>query len=415
MLNNYFRMPSHLARMRSSCVGPHIDGFIKVLVESGHSAHGVRKFIRPVAHFGRWADRAGVAIASWDEKTLVRFKAHLRRCRCERNRGVFKLVTKHIEQFFDYLRVEAVIAPALAETPAPRFSARSEEFADWMRRHRGVTERTLLIYQTVLRPFFAKLGERPERYSAERVQAFVVSHIGSFSRARARSTVTALRAFLRFLVAVGRVPNGLVLCVPKVPQWRLASLPRYLEPAQIQRIIESCDLASDQGMRDRAILLLLSRLGLRAGDIVAMDLGDVDWHRGTLRVLGKGRREVLLPLPQDVGDAMLAYLQRSRPDAANSRLFLSTLPPVRPFRNSSTVSSLVRRALQRAGISEAPSWGAHLLRHSAATAMLRAGGSLDTIAAILRHRSSDSTMHYAKVDLALLERVAQPWPGGAAC
>lgn len=416
MISNYFTMPSHLAQMRASCVGPHLDGFIEHLVARGYTAHGVRKFVRPVAHFGRWADRSGAGIASWDEKTLRRFQAHLRRCRCEPNRGVFKLAIEHVEQFFEYLRAEAAIAPAsLRIAPAPRFSALSEQFAGWMRRHRGLTEGTLLVYQTLLRRFLEKHGERPERYTADKVRTFVVSHIGRLSRSRARSTVTALRAFLRFLVAEGRVPAGLVLCVPKVPQWRLASLPRYLEAAEVERVVSSCDVKSSRGMRDHAILLLLSRLGLRAGDIVAMELDDIDWGRGTLRVRGKGRREVLLPLPQDVGDAMLAYLQHGRAAAASSRLFLSSQAPVQPFQGPSAVSTLVRTALERAGVANPPSRGAHLLRHSAATAMLRAGGSLDTIAAVLRHQSSDTTTHYAKVDLALLERVAQPWPGGAAC
>lgn len=415
MLSNYFTMPWHLAQMRASCVGPYLDGFITMLVARGYSAHGVRKFVRPVAHFGRWADRAGADVASWDLKTLRRFGAHLRRCRCEPNRGVFELATEHVESFVDYLRAEEVIPPAPAIASAPRFSGLSEEFADWMRRHRGVAEGTLVIYQSVLRPFFARCGERPERYTPDRLRAFVVEHVGGLSRSGARSTVTALRVLLRFLVAEGRVQAGLVMCVPKVPQWRLASLPRYLEAAEVQRVVESCDVESSLGVRDHAILLLLSRLGLRAGDVVAMQLDDVDWRHGTLRVLGKGRREVLLPLPQDVGDAMLAYLQRGRPAVATSRLFLTTSPPLQPFRGPSSISGIVRRALERAGISDPPSRGAHLLRHSAATAMLRAGGSLDTIAAVLRHQSSDTTTHYAKVDLSLLERVAQPWPGGASC
>jgi site-specific recombinase XerD len=415
MISDYFTMPSHVAQIRSTCVGAHLDGFTETLAARGYSTIGVRRFIRPVAHFGRWAERAGACIESWDEETLHRFQAHLRRCTCEPNRGVFRHAVEHVEQFFGYLRTQAVIVPALPIVPAQRFSALSEQFADWMRCHRGVTTGTLHVYQSVLRPFLVKLGEQPERYTAGGVRTFVVGHIGRLGRAQAHSTVTGIRAFLRFLVATGRVPAGLVLCVPKVPQWRLASLPRYLEDADVRRVVDSCNLKSSCGMRDHAILLLLSRLGLRAGDIVAMEFDDVDWRRSTLRVCGKGRREVLLPLPQDVGEAVLAYLQHGRPIAASSRLFLTTQAPIGPFESSSAVSSLVRAALERAGIANPPSHGAHLLRHSAATAMLRAGGSLDTIAAVLRHQSSDTTMHYAKVDLGLLKRVAQPWPGRAAC
>jgi site-specific recombinase XerD len=148
---------------------------------------------------------------------------------------------------------------------------------------------------------------------------------------------------------------------------------------------------------------------------VALTLGDLDWHRATLRVRGKGRRDAQLPLPQDAGDALLAYLERGRPVVASERTFLTVRPPARPFATSASISNVVCFALERAGIHDPPSRGAHLLRHSAATAMLRAGTSLDTISTLLRHRSPDSTAHYAKVDVAMLLQVAQPWPGGASC
>jgi integrase len=200
-----------------------------------------------------------------------------------------------------------------------------------------------------------------------------------------------------------------------VPQWRLSALPRYLEAPDLKRVVNSCDLTTGHGLRDYAILVLLSRLGLRAGDVVRATLEDFDWQRGTLRVFGKSRREVLLPLPQEVGDAVLAYLDRGRPKSTSERVFLTMRAPTRPFASSAAVSDIVRFALARAGISNPPSRGAHLLRHSAATAMLRSGGSLDTIATVLRHQSADTTAYYAKVDVEMLQQVAQPWPGGASC
>lgn len=192
-------------------------------------------------------------------------------------------------------------------------------------------------------------------------------------------------------------------------------MPRYLEVPDIKRVVGSCDLTTALGLRDHAILLLLSRLGLRAGDVVAMALDDIDWSRGTLRVRGKSHRESALPLPQDVGDALLAYFERGRPKSTSARVFLTVNAPTRPFASSSTISDVVRFALLRAGIRNPPSRGAHLLRHSAATAMLRAGGSLETIATVLRHRSPQTTAYYAKVDVAMLQQIAQPWPEGAAC
>ena len=180
-------------------------------------------------------------------------------------------------------------------------------------------------------------------------------------------------------------------------------------------MVASCDLGKPLGVRDRAILLLLVRLGLRAGDITAMRLDDINWDAGTVRVLGKGRKEVCLPLAQETGEALIEYLVNVRPAANTDHVFLCSNAPVRPLANSSTVSGIVRIALQRAGIANPPSKGAHLLRHSAATDMLRSGASLDVIATVLRHQSSDTTAHYAKVDIEMLGEIVQPWPEGSPC
>jgi integrase len=182
--------------------------------------------------------------------------------------------------------------------------------------------------------------------------------------------------------------------------------------ADVERLIACCDLATPSGIRDKAILLLLARLGLRAGDILTMRLGDVDWKDGTIRVSGKGRREVCLPLPQDAGDALLHYITRIRQSAVYDQIFLRSLAPFRPVRQ---ISSVVGLGLKRAGITNAPSRGARLLRHSAATGMLRAGATLDAIGAVLRHRSPDTTMQYAKVDTGMLGAIAQPWLGDVTC
>jgi integrase len=192
--------------------------------------------------------------------------------------------------------------------------------------------------------------------------------------------------------------------------WKLSGLPRYLEAADVDRLIYCCDLTKPHGVRNRAVLLLLARLGLRAGDIVSMRLDDVDWDAGTVRIRGKGRKEVRLPLPHDVGEALAEYLVAARPATEIEQVFLCANAPIRPFATSASVSDIVRFAVQRAGITDAPSKGAHMLRHSAATAMLRSGASLDAIAAVLRHQSSEMTAYYAKVDAKLLQEVALPWP-----
>ena len=230
-----------------------------------------------------------------------------------------------------------------------------------------------------------------------------------------RAVTAALRAYLRFLAARGACQPWLDQAVPTIPQWRLSTMPRYLPKADIERLISSCDLTKPHGVRDHAILLLMARLGLRAGDIADMRLDDIAWAQGTLRVRGKSRRETDLPLPQDAGDALLDYLERTRPTVDVERVFLRSVAPFRPLNHRSTVSSIVRTAIRRAGIADPPSSGAHLLRHSAATSMLREGATLEAIGAVLRHSSPDTTAHYAKVDFAMLRQVVQPWPEAWSC
>ncbi len=259
------------------------------------------------------------------------------------------------------------------------------------------------------------LGNDPALYNAAAIRHAIENKASRYSRATAQGFATALRAYLRFLASHGRCRSGLEAAVPTFPQWKLSALPRYLVADDIERVIASCDRDTRCGLRNCAILLLLARLGLRAGDIVNMRLEDVDWDEGTLRVHGKGRREVRLPLPQDAGDALLVYLEQARPPVAIDRIFLCVPAPYRAFPSSVVVSGIVQGALARAGIANPPSRGANLLRHSAATSMLRAGTTLDAVSTVLRHRSLDTTAHYAKVDIAMLRPIAQPWPGGAPC
>jgi site-specific recombinase XerD len=259
------------------------------------------------------------------------------------------------------------------------------------------------------------LGFDPATYNASLIRRFIIEEAERCSPSVINETIKALRGYLKFLVAHGVCQPGIEGAVPAVAQWRLSSLPLYLLPTDVEKLIMTCDLTTPVGIRDHAILLLLARLGLRNGDILTMCLSDIDWDGGTLMVCGKGRREVRLPLPQDAGDALLSYLTEARPHTGNTRVFLTSCAPFRPFKYTSNVSSVVNRGLKRAGITNAPSRGATLLRHSAATAMLRSGATLDAIGVVLRHRSVNTTAHYAKVDFPTLKKVVQPWPGDESC
>lgn len=237
-----------------------------------------------------------------------------------------------------------------------------------------------------------------------------MEHCHGKSPAVIKHGATALRMFVRFLAAEGGCPAGLEGAIPLIPHWRLSSLPRYLQAEEVERIVASCDSATAVGKRDRAILLLLARLGLRAGDIVQMRLGDIDWNDAWLHVCGKSRRQTCLPLTQEVGDALVAYLQAGRPQTDGDRLFVCCRAPFRPFAGHPAVSVIVARAMRRAGVTPPGRGAAHLLRHSVATALLRQGAPLHEIAALLRHRSIQTTQIYAKVDVSMLQQIAQRWP-----
>jgi site-specific recombinase XerD len=233
------------------------------------------------------------------------------------------------------------------------------------------------------------------------------------SQEKSKILATAIRMFLRFLIARGNCATGLEHAVPSVARWRLSSRPKYLPDKDVESLINSCDQASPLGARDRSILLLIARLGLRAGEVSALRMGDFSWTDGTLVISGKNRHETRLPLPQEVGDAILHYLKHSRPHVENDYVFITSVAPFTPITRFA-VSGTVERALQRTGINS-PSQGSHLLRHSLATSLLRWGVSLPAIGALLRHASIETTTVYAKVDFALLKEVAMPWTEVTSC
>ncbi len=219
--------------------------------------------------------------------------------------------------------------------------------------------------------------------------------------------------FIRFLIATGRCQPGIEAAIPALAKWPLARLPRYLSVEEVEGVIAGADDITPIGIRDKAILLLLARLGLRASEVAELAIPDIDWSSGTFSVMGKSRREAKLPLPQEVGDAVLKYIESARPSVKTSRVFITAVAPRTPITRD-VVKHVAAHAIRRAGIN-APSFGAHILRHSAATGMLRQGASLQVIGEVLRHRCLETTAHYAKVDISLLQSVTRAWPGGASC
>ncbi|PIE15724.1 MAG: integrase [Proteobacteria bacterium] len=283
-----------------------------------------------------------------------------------------------------------------------------------MRRQRGSSDWMLRAYSRPVRGLIDRLGEDPAQYGAQAIRRAVLEMASGHGASKAQQVATATRMYLGFLAVTGRCSPHLADAVPRVARWSQTTLPKHLPAEEVDKLIASCDSATTRTrLRDRAILLLLARLGLRADDVMSLRLGDIDWAEASFQVCGKGRREGRLPLPQDVGDAILGYLKEGRPRVSYDHVFLTARAPWRPIGNSSTVANVVGRAIERTGV-QAPSRGSHLLRHSAATTMLRQGATLPAIGAVLRHRTLETTQQYPRVDGALLSQVAQPWPESAA-
>lgn len=279
---------------------------------------------------------------------------------------------------------------------------------------RGTRETTLSNYGVHICEALRRLGDEPASWDASGLREFVMEGSRICGWAAAKKRTTALRMFLRFLITEGKCASGLDGAIPVLAHWRLASLPRYLPTDDVERLVRSCDVTSLVGTRDHAILLLLARLGLRAGDIVHLRMRDLDWKGGWIHVCGKGHRQARLPLTNEVGQALIRYLE-VRPQTADDAVFIRSRAPLRAFRSHCAVSVIVDRAFSRAGVKRPSRGAAHLLRHSVATAMLRTGASLQDVAALLRHRSITTTQIYAKVDVVALRKIAQPWPEVEPC
>jgi site-specific recombinase XerD len=413
MLEKYFSAPKTLRRLRGGISGPHIDGFADHLEGEGYAPASAVRYLRAAAHLGCFVQRKYGVLADIDLNTLASFSQHLRRCRCPHfKRGK---ISYHAHFGVKLFHQHLVGCGFCASEPVQDTTAATpvlvSAFRDWFQTHRGVKEPTLRQYTRGAADLVQTLGEDVSQWNARTVRDFILERAGQCGTPTTQALITSLRAFLRFLNFRGEFRDDLALAIPAVAHWRLARLPHCLSADEVNRLVAACDGTDLRRLRDRAIVLMLVRLGLRAGDVAHLRLTDIDWNNGTLQVIGKGRYQVRLPLPQDVGDALLRYLECRPANINTDNVFVRTNAPCGPFASGDGISSVVKHALKRASI-ETPSKGAHLLRHTAATEMLRNGVPLDQAGLVLRHRSIDMTAYYAKADVALLKQIAQPWSGG---
>jgi len=395
----------------SGPLAPYAAGFAAWLASRAYSSSAAADRLYQFDQLSRWLEREGLGVGELTGEQAERF------AEARRVAGLVSWASRQsVALPLGYLRQLGT-----APTPAPVGPAGplEELLADYRRYlsiERGLCDHTVLdAYVPAARLFLSGWGSSNwpglQRLSAADVSLFLARECPKRSVSGARDLVCALRSLLRYLHLTGLIAAPLVWAVPSVADLRDRTLPRGLEPAAVGKLLASCDRRRLVGRRDFAILLLLARLGLRAGEVAAIALDDLDWRAGVLLVHGKGSREDVLPLPTDVGEAIVSYLRR-RPRCECRALFLRMTAP-RQGLNRCTVAWVVRAACDRAGL---PRVGAHRLRHTAATAMLRAGASLAEIGQVLRHREQKTTAIYAKVDRTALRALARPWPsrGGAA-
>ncbi len=367
-------------------------------------------------HFIVWLYLSDIPPAATDKRVRRRFLAH--DCACV-HPGFLGRPTgftgsdnsESMLRLFTAFLVDRAVIPA---PKAPQSHAKHGEhldaFLNWLRQHRGLRATTIEQYERHIHTLLPALGDDPGAYDAARVRNTILNRLETASRRQVGGEASAFRMYLRFLGSNGLCRPELVHAVPTIPRLRGESLPRHVGQDDIERMIATCDVTTPMGMRDRAALLLLARLALRAGDVAGLNLDDIDWDRAVIRVSGKSRREAELPLPQDVGNALRDYILEARPRSDEKKVFLRCMAPYRALSQKSIGASIVSRAVERAGIRGVGPASSHLFRCSAATNLLRDGAPLEAIGALLRHSSPDTTAIYARVDVRMLRELVQPWP-----
>ncbi len=407
----FFAFASTRRRMYAGPLGPHIDELIAQLQGQNYARHSIRCKIRVVADFSRWLAKRQIGADAVDSDRVQRFLA-------DRGRSARRPLgdTAALRQMVDLLRQKHVTEPSARSSALSERERVEKDFSEHLLQDQGLRPSTPVCYLRHISRFLQEcFGNGPLRFDqlvGADITGFIRRHTRGYSSSRAQQVVTALRSFLQYLRLRGLITIELTACIPKIAHWSLAKLPAFLRPDQVKRVLRLCDRGSAAGRRDYAMLLLLARLGLRIGEVAALTLDSINWQDGILTIRGKGGRWSQMPLPQDVGEAIVDYLEHGRPRCPDRHIFVCTKAPWRGFRGASRISTIASRALARARIVH-PRAAGHIFRHALATEMLRRGASLAEIGRLLRHQHPDTTRIYAKVDLTALRRLAMPWPGGA--
>lgn len=394
-------------RMRGP-LAPYQDIIWTDLLARGYTLLSAKNVLRLAAHLSRWLEANGLSPEQLAGDHIDAFLLHRRAL------GYTGwLSPKGLEPILQTLRAHTVVPPVESPPEEDTLLARLlREYERYLLEERAVVSTTASGYARTARRFFTELGVAEvadiRGLTTADLSEFVLREARTMATGTVKLTVTGLRSLLRYL-HMRDLCDDLAGALPAVAGHRLGRLPKHIPWREVRQLLESCDLRTAIGRRDHAILLLLARLGLRAAEVAAIELDDIDWIEGRIRVRGKGSQVDWLPLPEDVGEACVRYLKRGRPSSDSRKLFLKSIAPHGDATHG-VIKMVVRQASRRAQL---PPRSAHQLRHTAATQMLRDGASLQDIAEVLRHQSLDTTAIYAKVDHLALRPLARPWPGGA--
>lgn len=408
MLDRFVRAPGLLRRLRSGVLGGVLDDFVGDLLARGHAARTIADYVREAERLAQWMDRNGRTVDTLSPSILEEFLAD----GDDASRKAKQRARAALRRLLVTLDAKGVVAPASSPAASPG-DALVRQFLEHSTRCRGLSAATCQQQGRLVREFiaarFAVGAVDVGMITPHDLMRFVAARVEQGQTRSAKSTVSALRAFLRFLVLEGLCTDELVRAVPTVAH-RGARLPRALTDEQVHRLLTHFDRSRPVGRRDHAIALCLVRLGLRIGEAVGLRLEDIAWRSGTLRIAtGKSRRAAMLPLPADVGSAIAQYIRDGRPATKSRHVFVTHAVPVGAPLGASAARAALRRAFDRADV-QVPSKGTNALRHTVATRMVCQGASLKDVADVLRHRSLDTTTVYARVDLPALRSVAMPWP-----
>lgn len=389
----------------------HIEPFLKHFCAAGYAERTLRKKRTVARAFARWTKRKRIAVNDLNDGHIAAFVARSPR----RRKAHVKFELAAMRLFFGYLRGHAGLQQPPSQDDVSVTDALLQNYRDYLRKDRGLTENSVQVYVPFARDFLAAQNTQagcvsPGSFDALIIRSFILKHTLGRSGEYTRLLCTALRSFLRFLVLCGQTPRDLSNAVPMVRKYRQAVPPAFLAPDEVERVLTATDRSTLTGRRDHAILLLLARLGLRAGEIVSLELRDIRWRAGEIVVRGKGRMVDHMPLLSDVGEALALYLREDRGVSVSRRVFLRIWAPRNGLTGPAAVGHIVRRALAQAGVRRSGRGAAHLFRHGLATKMIRHGASMSEIAEVLRHRSQTTTAIYAQVSFEALRAVALPWP-----